>query len=224
MRHDWSISVFLLFATLLGYSQPTGNSNGRIEGTVVNEEGQLVEHAMVCTSLTTGSSTTINCQTPTDKDGRFQIRDLKFGAYHVFVIKEDGGYSIENQTPGDQVQITEDSPFSVLAIRLKPKGAILVGSVRDKTTGQPLRKFHATYLNIDGGERGGGGGGGLEENGKFRMTVPVDSDLVVAIYALGYKGWVYTDPANPSRPVLRVVSGETRRLEVEMEPTDTTSR
>lgn len=223
MHRDWYVSVFLLFATV-GYCQSTPRLNGRIEGTVVNEEGQLVEHAMVCTSLTRGSATKINCQTLTDKDGRFQIGDLEFGTYRVFAIKEDGGYSVENQTPGDQVQITEENPFSIVAIRLRPKGAILVGSVRDKSTGQPLREFHVEYLNIDGGERGGGGGGGREANGKFRMTVPVDSDLLVAIYAIGYKGWVYTDPANPSHPILRIAAGETRRLEIEMEPRDTTSR
>ena len=219
MHREWYVSVVLLFA-VVGYCQSTATSNGRVEGTVVNEEGQVVQHATVCTSLTRGSSTTIKCQAASDKDGRFQIGDLEFGTYRMFAIKEDEGYSITDQAPGQQFQITEESPVSSLAIRMRPKGAILVGSVQDKSTGQPVREFHIQYLNIDGGERGGGSGIGREAIGKFRMTVPFDSDLLIAVYARGYKGWVYTDPANQAHPILRLASGETKRLEIELEPMD----
>jgi len=41
--------------------------------------------------------------------------------------------------------------------------------------------------------------------------------------AAGYKGWVYTDAASPSRPVLRVASGEKKMMNIQLEPLPTNS-
>jgi hypothetical protein len=58
----------------------------------------------------------------------------------------------------------------------------------------------------------------LPSDGEFHVTLPTQCDLVVVVFAEGYKGWVYTDPANPSRPVLRFAAGERKAVAVELEP------
>jgi hypothetical protein len=215
MRRKWSAVVLLVFAALLTCAQTAIKSprNGVIVGTVLNEEGQLVDHAMVCTSVTAGNKTSINCLVPTDKEGRFTIEHLEIGTYRVFAINEAEGYSIENQGPGQVVRITADEPWADVTVRLRPKGGVLIGSIRDKMNSKPIKTASVRYLAIDNG-----GGGFGRTDGEFQMTVPADCDLLIVASAPGYKGWVYTDTSSPSRPVLRLASGERKVLEIELEP------
>lgn len=212
---------FVLFAALFSRAQTTTQALGNygIVGTVLNEEGQLVEHAYACTSATSGNHTGINCLFPTDKDGRFTIEHLKIGTYQVFAINEAEGYSIQNQSPGQEVRLTADAPWANVTVRLRHRGGILIGSVRDKWSGKPVDGAHVSYSVIDNGS----GGSSTRTNGNFHMAVPADSDLLIVVTSEGYKGWVYTDASNPSRPLLRLASGERKVLEIELEPLATTS-
>ena len=222
MSKNWPAIIFLLVATCLacGQSETQSGGTGTVAGTVLNEEGQLVDHSKVCTQFTSGNQrenrTEINCRVSTDKDGRFQIENLKLGTYGVFAIKEDDGYSFDNQAPGQNVRITPDAPWVDVTIRLTHKGGILIGSVKDKTSGHSVKQIQPQYMVIDA--KCGNGGGSSRADGTFRMIVPTACDLVVAVSAPGYKGWVYTDPSDPSRPVLRLSPGEQRKLDIELEP------
>lgn len=215
MRQKWSAAVFLVFAALLTCAQTNLQSpgNGVIVGTVLNEEGQLVNQARVCTSITSGDNTEINCRACTDKDGRFKIEHLKTGTYGVFAEKEEEGYTEWNQSPGQMVKITIERSSANVTIQLSPRGGILIGSVKDKTSGKPVEAISVRYMDVDKG-----GGGFTRANGNFRMTVPTATDLVVAVSAEGYKSWIYTDPSDSSHPVLRLASGERKVLEIELEP------
>jgi len=68
------------------------------------------------------------------------------------------------------------------------------------------------------GKCGGGSGGTRSDDGEFRMTVSTACDPVIFVSARGYKGWVYTDPSDPSHPTLRINSGEQKRFDIELEP------
>lgn len=65
-----------------------------------------------------------------------------------------------------------------------------------------------------------GGGNFARDTGSSSARVPVGAatETVVEVSAKGYKNWFYSDPPNPSRPVLRLESGEERSLEVQLEP------
>jgi hypothetical protein len=141
---------------------------------------------------------------------------VKFGTYEVFATQEEEGYSIENQAPGQRVTITPDNLWANVTIRLRAKGGILIGSVRDKSSGQPVNGISAQYMVIDG--KDGGGGGFRRSDGEFRMTAPTECNLVVIVSAPGYKEWVYTDPSTPSLPVSRMSPGERKQLDIELEP------
>jgi hypothetical protein len=210
MQGTWLI-VFVVIVS----SHLTGQAVGRISGTVINEDGQVVEQADVCTSVTAESNTTTSCRIPVDKEGQFQIENVKFGSYGLSAINEAEGYSIENQRPGLRVAVTPKNPSPKVTIRLRPRGAVLTGSIRDKVTGKPVEGAWINYIDID---NGGGGGAHRIDGRQFVMAAPMDTDLLIYVSANGYKGWVYTDPSNPARPLVRFASGERRVLDMELEP------
>jgi hypothetical protein len=90
MRGNWPAAAILIFATFLRCVPTSAQSlgTGGVRGTVLNEEGQIVDHAKVCVSFTEKKSTTINCRFLAGKDGHFQIGKLPPGTYSVFAINE----------------------------------------------------------------------------------------------------------------------------------------
>jgi hypothetical protein len=189
---------------------------GRITGIVLNEDGVVVDDATVCLSMTSGNNTGINCLTPTSH-GQFQIEKVQFGNYELFAINNAEGYAIENQSPGQKITLTAENPSPNVTIRLRPRGAVLSGTVRDKATGESVKGFRVQYLDVDG--KAAGGAPPFTKDGEFHVTLPPLCDLVIIVSAPGYRGWVYTDSSNPSRPVLRLGSGERKVVNVELEPT-----
>src|ERR1700746_2265375 len=174
MGKNWPAIIFLLAVTSLISGQSNTQSVGTsgIAGTVLNEEGQLVDHSNVCTQVTSGSRRIISCGVFTDKDGRFQIENVKFGNYEVFATKEEEeGYSIDNQAPGQRVTITPDNPWANVTVRLRSKGGILIGSVRNKTSGHPVKEISAQYIAIDRKDVSGFAGFSTAD-GDFRMIAP----------------------------------------------------
>ena len=193
----------------------TAQNMGRITGTVFDEHGQVTDGATVCLSVNSGSnSTRIDCLTTTDH-GQFQMPKVGFGTYSVFAISEAQGYSMENQSPGERVTVSAANPAPDVTVRLRPGGAILTGTVRDKVSGEPVKGITVRYMDVDGGAMGSSGS---PRDGEVHATLPTDRDLVIVIFARGYKGWVYTDPSSSSRPVLRLSPGEQKQVDVQLEP------
>lgn len=193
----------------------TAQNMGRITGTVFDEHGQVADGATVCLSVNSGSnSTRIDCLTSTDH-GQFQMPKVGFGTFSVFAINEAEGYSMENQSPGEKVTVSAANPAPDVTVRLRPGGAILTGTVRDKVSGEPVKGITVEYMDVDGEARGSSGS---RKDGEVHATLPTDRDLVIVIFAKGYKGWVYTDPSSSSRPVLRLSPGEQKQVDVQLEP------
>jgi hypothetical protein len=142
------------------------------------------------------------------------MEKVEFGTYSGFAVKDGEGFSIENQSPGQKVSITAGSPRADVTIRLRARGGVLIGSVRDKSTGKAVKLVNVQYLALDGTAAGNGRG-----DGEFQVTIPSEIDLLVVVSAPGYKGWVYTNPSDPSHPVLRLQGGEKKTLEaIDLEP------
>lgn len=103
-------------------------SGGRITGTVLDEDSQLVTDAKLCLGVKSGNNTSINCGIArADKNGQFRIENLKSGTYNVFAVNEGEGYSIENQSPGEEVVLTSENLAPQITVRLRPRGGVLLG-------------------------------------------------------------------------------------------------
>lgn len=198
-------------------SLATAQNIGRITGTVMDDHGQVVEDATVCLSIPEddGGSTSISCRIFTDH-GQFQIPEVGFGTYGVFAIKEVEGYSINNQSPGEKVTVSAANPSPEVTVRLRPGGSVLSGTVLDKSNGKPVKGVIVQYLDVDGKASGSS----PFTDGEFHVALPPACDLVIIVSAHGYKGWVYTDPLSPTRPVLRLGAGERKQLDIQLEPSN----
>jgi hypothetical protein len=89
----------------------------------------------------------------------------------------------------------------------------LNGTVRDGITGQPVKGVTVQFLDVDGKASGSA----MQYDGVFHVTLPTNCDLVIVVSAKGYRGWVYTDPSSPLRPVLRLASGKRKDVDIELE-------
>jgi len=192
--------------------------DGTLTGVVMTEDGRPADNFNVCTQthfqqgFTNGTSTC--CQTTTDHDGRFTINHLKPGTYEVLATNNREGYSIENQSPGQKVTVSEKDARPQITIHLHNRGAVVLGSITDKATGKIIHNAQLAYITIDCG----GGGNVLQDDGQYYvLAIPVNCDAVVIATAKGYKGWVYADPASRSRPVLSMATGQRRLLNIELE-------
>ena len=142
--HRKALLVFIACVTSLA----TAQNVGRITGTVLDEQGQVIDEATVCLAETFGgSSTTINCRIFTEH-GQFQIPEIRFGTYGLFAINEAQGYSIDNQSPGQKVTVSAANPSPEVTVRLRAGGAVLSGTVRDKTSGKPVKGITVQYLDV----------------------------------------------------------------------------
>jgi hypothetical protein len=223
MRFSYSLFLMTFFcASLCAPGQENSpffaaDAAGIISGTVLDAYGQLAGGARVCISLTSGdpgSGQTIQtaCPISADKYGEFQLDHLKIGTYTV-AASEAGDQFFSGSETGQKITITATSPYARATLRLRP-GGVLLGSVIDAVNGKPVKQFQVQYIELDDQ----GGGASMEQHGKFRVVVPVATDLVVIVTARGYKGWVYTDSDNRSHPVLRLASGEQKEREIELQP------
>jgi hypothetical protein len=189
-----------------------------LTGVVVTEYGKPAVNFRVCTQVHFNGLLLDQIQTCcpvlTNEDGRFTIEHLKPGRYDVFATNEAEGYSIENQSPGQNVTVKAGTSRRSVVIQLRNKGAVVFASITEKATGKIIHDAQLEYSGVDCDA----GGDTLKDDGEYHpLPVPPYCDVVLLARANGYKGWVYTDPANPSRPVLKLSAGEHRVLIIQLE-------
>jgi hypothetical protein len=95
IRRIWLLTVSIAVTASL----MTAQSTGRISGTVISEDGAVVDNADACTSVISGNSTTISCLIPVDDEGHFQIENVEFGSYGIFAINEEEAIRLTTKVP-----------------------------------------------------------------------------------------------------------------------------
>lgn len=192
---------------------------GEISGVVLTEEGLPAVDFQVCTQVHAKQSsmeeTLTCCRARTNSEGRFTIKDIKAGRYELLATNYAEGYSIENQATGQVVRIEGKNLRSTVTIHLHNRYPVVVAHISDKNTEKPLDHVLLGYEGVDC-EAGGSVLVGVQ--GQYSLPIPTDCDVTLIVRAKGYKGWVYTEPQNPSRPVLRLASGQRKMLNIQLEP------
>ncbi len=215
----------VVFATTVLYCYGQNGKaaeRGGITGFVGTEDQEIATDAQVCIETRSGNITSSSCRWSVGSDGHFTIDQLPIGSYQVFAIDESSGYSIENQRPGQRVKISPNQLWQDITIQMRKPGGIVSGSITDSLTGKPIRPAWISYSGLDC--NASGSTSRINESGTFDLTVPPGCDLVVMVTANGYKGWVFADPSNPSRPVLNLAAGQRKQLDVRLEPLRTASQ
>lgn len=68
----------------------------------------------------------------------------------------------------------------VVTVRLPPGGAVLSGTVRDRSDGKPVKGIFVQYQAVDGKASGSSR---VASDGEFHVNLPPDCDLVIIVSA-----------------------------------------
>ncbi|MGB8582964.1 MAG: hypothetical protein WCD47_19255 [Candidatus Sulfotelmatobacter sp.] len=225
MNRLWIISALAVLVALPAHSQtiqPPDSENaqrpGRIIATVENDAGEPITQATMCTTIEQNSSCTSS--NAIHEDGVFEISDMPLAKIDVYAQSAMQGYWQDDRTAKRQtVTLTATAPTARVVLKLGPKPGTLIVSVSDKATGNVLHSFFVRLI-ADRASYGSGVGNFAKQPGTSGIRVPIApaTDFLFEVSATGYKNWYYSDASDPSRPVLRLESGEERRVEVQLEP------
>lgn len=178
--------VFLLISGCAVSQTPDPTPvDGRISGTVVNEDGKPVPGAAVYVSQEASSLVDANSVVArTDAAGRFDFgRKLKHGVYEIHAQKEKDGYPDPtskfyeplNFSP-QNVQLFGDHPAQKVTVKLEDKAAILAGTIFDAATGRRL-KGDIGFSNL----QTNAGRVTMAADGTFSALIPAKTDVIVLV-------------------------------------------
>jgi len=160
MRSIWLALTLLCIASLSTFPQTANSSQpeGTITGTVHDEHGQPFKGVQVCTARRDAPAgpreSRGDCPAATtDEAGQFRIDHVAMGATDVEAIKPEDGYvAFAGTSVRDVVTLTPNQPSATVLLRLGPKAAVLLPSVKDKFTGEPVRDFQVNWAIFDSDE------------------------------------------------------------------------
>jgi len=187
------LPLIVLLLSICSVSQtplPTP-SDGRISGTVVNEDGKPVPGAAVYVSLDSQEDSPFSLVdlrnstvASTDAAGRFDFgRKLKHGFYEIYARKDKDGYPDPTSKfyqplnfSVQHVQLYGDHPAEKVTVQLSEKAAILAGRVYDTATELPLKaEVSFSNLQTDGWRHA------EAAHGKFSELIPANTDVIVMV-------------------------------------------
>ncbi|MGA8271212.1 MAG: hypothetical protein WB919_06595 [Candidatus Sulfotelmatobacter sp.] len=233
MRPTYAIVAFLTLSVLTTYaqtnesSQPTSQRlSGRIVATVTNDEGEpITGQIMLCTRITQPRGESNSCSGgPSDENGNYEISQLPFGKVEVSAQAPMQGYVQEEKNRKTQtVILSSKAPVAHVVLTVGPKPGELILNVTDKATGKVVDSVFISLMGEPGGYCSGTGNFRRDTTSGVRVPISPGDESILEISAKGYKNWFYTDPSDPSHPVISLESGEERTLNVELESTVETS-
>lgn len=193
---------------------------GMVDGTVLNETGQVYPGATVYAQPTVPFMG-IFPQSKADAAGHFAIT-LWLGRYFISAGNKEDGYEADGGaffTRGhtlQEVTLSAEHPSATVTVRTGPKAGILTGTVIDAVTGSPLNpctefRWASELSNFSSGT-------GIV-GPKYRTLVPPDTDLVWMVWADGYKPWYYPGTTHQSAVrSFRLAPGQSKRVTIRMQP------
>src|SRR4051812_27838316 len=171
------LTLFLL-ASLPTFPQAADSSQpeGTISGTVLDEHGQPFKGVRVCTYMIGAPSGSKeargDCPATTDEVGEFRIDHVAMGTFGVEAIKPEDGYvAFAGTSVKKMVTLTLSQSSATVALKLGPKPGVLLPSVKDKLTGEPIISFQVSW-EISDSPQGSHSGGQTITQGIKRAIVP----------------------------------------------------
>jgi hypothetical protein len=143
------------------------------------------------------------------------------GDNNLFAMKEDEGYpsafwSFYTHRQPIRVTLSSDAPnVDSIQLMLEPKAAVVVGSVSDAVSGEPIgASIHMwradnehDFLDIG-------------VSGQYRILIPPGTAVRFSVRAPGYKEWSNGGATEPTRTASMVIAGgDSRTLQIKLSPT-----
>ena len=212
-----AVAVIVLCQLLTSQDDRTVLNEGRVIGSTVNDQGEPIAKARLCTSVVLSNSSSTNCGPESDEHGQFDIR-VPLETNRIYGQKPEGGYwhdanvhDINGPEAGIRIKLSRENPVAHVIVKLGKIPAHLSFNISDRNTGKAVELATVRWIVIDDMLTS------PSETSKKEISVPPDKDLLIIVQAPGYKRWFYTDPSSPSEPTLRLHSGEERTLDAELD-------
>lgn len=215
MRPHYFVALCFALLASLCYGQAT---EGKITGTVLDQQGRPVEGAQVCVSDYLGNAAKSSCHTMTDKKGQFQVQHVPLGQHGVNASKPEEGYQgSPNGLFTNIVSLTPENPVARVILKFGPKNGILAPTASDKNTGKPILNFRVRWTIQD--ETSSQTSTATVSPASKRISVPAGKQICPSFSAQGYQTLAPRDPSDPEKPLcLQLQSGEVKSLNVELVP------
>ncbi len=188
------VAIFVIAPIFAQTGHPTSPiTTGTIEGNVLSADNIPVDNASVYAVPEKGLRTGLRFPVRTDKSGRFRIENVKVGRSVIYVSKPEAGYLepsfafYSGNQPSAVADVIPDGITSV-DIRLGPKCAYLVGSVRNSEDGAPVTGANFRFSRADDPNIWLSIAP-LDESGHFRTGVPSDTRFQLRVVAEHFKPW-----------------------------------
>jgi hypothetical protein len=190
---------------------------GSITGTVLDANGIAIPAAKVTAQYICVSPCVMHTALPqeqTDNEGHYVFKRLGCGRYSVSAEKPEDDYpplylwfySGEKQP---EVQLSGTSASVTVDLKLSKKAGIVVGTVADAETGNPIDAYVEFRATTDQRRFLGSG-----LSAQFRMLVPSDTPVMMKVSHPGYEDWWFT--RNAVIAPVQVGSGESLKIEVRL--------
>lgn len=204
----------LLIACPPFFAQTQPPFQGRITGTVVNDAGEPIAHAMVCYTTVGPREIASGCSAA-DPQGRFDV-EVPIQANRIYAQKPDDGYvsDDDSQKLSVAINLTQAEPTAHLSLSVGPKAGQITVNVTDKDTGKPIKDFRLRWFVVDDNPAIHFT---FSTNGRV-ISVPSNKDVMLIVQAKGYHRWFHFDADNPAQPTLRLQPGEERSIDAALDP------
>lgn len=209
MKH--CLTVVLVLASLLAYSQTEDHPDGEIKGTVTDEDGIPVAAATV---YAVPQDISFDGITPrsvkTDRNGEFDFHGgFPLGAYKLYPRKDEDLYPdpldkfyADSKAQAPKVGLTEGDHFATIEVKMGEKAGVISGRVIDEDSGANARAL-IDFIDEDGNRRS------ISVNGKYRMLLPPGKDVTLMVIALS----AVDRPQLPVAP-LRLEPGQEMHMDI----------
>jgi hypothetical protein len=229
MRRQTLVPILVVLALTLGALA----QNGVIQGTAVDEKGNVVPDAQVNCYDLDPSKNVVEVQSgapasvTTDKDGRFLIEHVMAAhRYGIVAQKAEAGYpdmSIGFYNPTGKLQTATaraKGQASDVTVRMGPKATRLEWDVKDVTTGEPIKGINYAMHRMDGGgESAGLAAVGGSAPGRYNWLIPSDIPVTIEFSAPGYQTWYYPGTTNKiAKTFMATAPGQATKLDVFLQP------
>lgn len=205
--------IFALALSTVAVAQKNQQSQtqGHITGTVVNDDGEAIPQATICTSINKTNSGSTSCGPLTDEHGNFDIA-VPLATTGIFAEKSQAGYWHDGRVGSEMpISLTENEPTAHVIIKVGARPAKVNVTATNKNTGKPVEACEVRWITVSDGRTFL-----TSFKGSFLILIPPNTDLVLVVTAPGYKTWMYSE-GSPSEP-LRFHSDEERDITAELTP------
>jgi hypothetical protein len=171
-----------------------GQGYGSIEGTLTDYAGMAVSGATVYAMRIGRPAVSAIPTADTDAGGHYIFKRLDYGRYAVAPAKPADGYPTSFQVPNcthtqyPQIELSDENQSAKLDLRFGKKAGVLVGTVTDADSGNPVDANVEFRCIVDPSEFVSGSG---LTNARFKVLVPSDTPVSMTVSQKGFQNWQF---------------------------------